>query len=56
MSDTTNIDAPAPQASNDNPETLPEAISFTDLCVAAGVDEDAMLRRLAVILNKRDSQ
>ena len=50
MTDTPNQPAttPNPPANDDAP-----AISFRDLCAALGIDEDAALRQLAAILNKR---
>lgn len=39
---------------NDNRPAPADAIAFTDLALAMGVDEDTLLQRLAMILSKRE--
>jgi hypothetical protein len=38
---------------NDNPDKVPNAITLNDLAAASGIDADTLLRRTAIILNKR---
>ena len=40
---------------NDNADRPVAPIKFSDLALALGEDEDVLLRRLAVILNKRET-
>jgi hypothetical protein len=47
-------DAGADPGANDDDQPPPDAIAFTDLVLAAGVDEDTLLQRLAVVLSKRE--
>jgi hypothetical protein len=39
---------------NDNDEPPVNAVAFTDLASAMGMDEDALLQRFAAILRKRE--
>lgn len=48
MTDT--VETPA----NDNAEPSAKAITLTELAAASGLDEDALLQRLADILSRRE--
>jgi hypothetical protein len=41
---------------NDNDQSPADAIPFTDLALAMGMDEDELLQRLAAILSKREDE
>jgi hypothetical protein len=44
---------PHKATANDNDEPAADAIPFSDLALAIGVDEDTLLQRLAGILSRR---